>query len=350
MGHSTYFRSMPHPHLPEEPALLALDWGTTSLRAWSLDLNGAILSWTTSGDGLRTVRERATVEGMNLGEAFAGTLAGLRERLGATETPALACGMIGADDGWWSAGRLTLPVPAEAGAFRPAEVPGTCPVVSIVPGLRTAPDATSACDVIRGEEAQVLGALARLGHPAEATLVMPGTHTKWLRVAEGKIVDFTTAMTGELHAALLAATILGDPARHAGMDSAGPAEIESEAFDAGLRHSLSHPGQPLAAGLFSARTRHLTGELAPAAVASYLSGLLIGDETAAMLPAARAFGAPMALCADGPLGGLYQRALSVQGADMPVLQDTALDGLRVVARAWGLLPDVVTPVTSLSSS
>lgn len=330
--------------------MLALDWGTSSLRAWSLDLNGAILSWTTSGDGLRTVRERATVERMNLGEAFAGTLAGLRERLGATETPALACGMIGADDGWSRAGRLTLPVPAEAGAFRPADVPGTCPAVSIVPGLRTDSDATGACDVIRGEETQVLGAVARLGHPAEAILVLPGTHTKWLRVAEGHIVDFTTVMTGELHAALLTATILGDPARHAGAASTGPAQIDSEAFDAGLRHSLSHPGQPLAAGLFSARTRHLAGELAPVAVASYLSGLLIADETATMLPAALDVGAPMALCADGPLGGLYQRALAAQGADMPVLQDTALEGLRVVARAWGLLPDVVAPVTSFPSA
>lgn len=261
----------------------------------------------------------------------------------------LACGMVGADGGWWRAGRLDLPVPAEAGSFRPEAVPGACPAVRIVPGLKTPTDATGASDVIRGEETQVLGALDRLGHPAETTLILPGTHTKWLRVAEGKIVDFTTTMTGELHAALLEATILGDPARHAGPDPVLSPQVQADAFNAGVTHSLSHPGQPFAARLFSARTRYLAGELAPAAVSPYLSGLLIGEETAAMLPAALEFGVPMALCADGPLGGLYQRALLAQGVQVPLFQDTALDGLRAVARAWGLLPTTQLTTTVPSS-
>ncbi|MGO4806814.1 2-dehydro-3-deoxygalactonokinase [Arthrobacter sp. 2MCAF15] len=116
-------------------------------------------------------------------------------------------------------------------------------------GLKTARDATGSCYVIRGEETQVIGALARLGDPADATLILPGTHTKWLRVADGEIADFATVMTGELHAALLDATILGDPVRSA--DAAGVADNESnaEASDSGVAHSLSHPGQPFAARL-----------------------------------------------------------------------------------------------------
>lgn len=336
---------------------MALDWGTSSLRAWSLDRDGAVLSTTTSRDGLRAVGERAAASRMGTAQAFAQTLAALADRLGAPGVPALACGMVGADGGWTTAGRLDLPVPATAAAFEPTTVPDASPAVRIVPGLKTAADATGSCDVIRGEETQVLGALARLGYPADASLILPGTHTKWLRVAGGKIVDFATAMTGELHAALLDATILGDPARRAAADQAaadqaeadcadaagvaGPAdttEADAEAFDAGVAHSLSHPGQPFAARLFSARTRYLSGELAPARISSYLSGLLIGDETAAMLAVALSSGAPMALCADGPLGGLYQRALSAQDVVVPLLEDTALDGLRAVARAWGLLP------------
>jgi 2-dehydro-3-deoxygalactonokinase len=318
---------------------VALDWGTSSLRAWSLDRDGAVLSVTTSRNGLRAVGERATASGTAPANAFTQTLAALADTLGAPGVPALACGMVGADGGWTTAGRLDLPVPAEAGTFQPTTVPDASPAVGIVPGLKTAPDATGSCDVIRGEETQVLGALARLGYPADANLILPGTHTKWLRVADGEIVDFATVMTGELHAALLEATILGDPARRAEANrGAETPHTDFKAFDAGVAHSLSHPDQPFAGRLFSARTRYLSGELAPAGISSYLSGLLIGDETAAMLPGALASGAPLALCADGPLGGLYQRALSAQGATAPLLEDTALDGLRAVARAWGLLP------------
>ncbi|MFI5084481.1 MAG: 2-dehydro-3-deoxygalactonokinase [Actinomycetales bacterium] len=324
---------------PGQPVLVALDWGTSSLRAWSLDRDGAILATTASRDGLRAVSERAAASRTEPAEAFARTLAALSDHMGAPGVPALACGMVGADGGWTTAGRLDLPISAKAEAFRPTAVPDAAPAVGIVPGLRTAPDATGSSDVIRGEETQVLGALARLGDPADANLILPGTHTKWLSVAGGKIVGFATVMTGELHAALLEATILGDPARRAEADR--PAETPQTdflAFDAGVAHSLTHPDQPFAARLFSARTRHLSGELAVASISSYLSGLLIGDETAAMLPGALASGAPLALCADGPLGGLYQRALSAQGAAAPLLEDTALDGLRAAARAWGFLP------------
>lgn len=329
---------MHHTTSPGQPALVALDWGTSSLRAWSLDRDGAVLSVTTSRDGLRAVGAFATASQMDVAQAFARTLATLSDRLGAPGVPALACGMVGADGGWTTAGRLDLPIPAVAGALEPTTVPDASPAVGIVPGLKTAPDATGSSDVIRGEETQVLGALARLGDPGDATLILPGTHTKWLRVSGGEIVDFATVMTGELHAALLDATILGDPVRRAEAAGVPDTASNTEAFDAGVAHSLSHPGQPFAARIFSARTRFLSGELAPARISSYLSGLLIGDETAAMLAGALNSGAPMALCADGPLGGLYQRALSAQGVQVPLLEDTALDGLRTVARAWGLLP------------
>lgn len=339
---------MHHTTSPGQPALVALDWGTSSLRAWSLDRDGSVLSMTTSRDGLRAVGARAAASGMSPAQAFAQTLAKLSDRLGAPGTPALACGMVGAEGGWMTAGRLGLPIPAAAGTFEPTMVPDASPAVGIVPGLKTERDATGSCDVIRGEETQVLGALARLGDPADATLILPGTHTKWLRVAGGEIADFATAMTGELHAALLDATILGDPTRRAAGAALAESEASAEAFDSGVAHSLSHPKQPFAARLFSARTRYLSGELAPAQISSYLSGLLIGDETAAMLGDALTSAAPMALCADGPLGGLYQRALSAQGVLVPLLEDTALDGLRAVARAWGLLP-VTCSATSIPS-
>ncbi|MGG5173877.1 2-dehydro-3-deoxygalactonokinase [Pseudarthrobacter sp. J1763] len=331
---------MHHLESPGQPALVALDWGTSSLRAWSLDQDGTVLSVTTSRDGLRAVGERAITNGHEPAQAFAEALSAVSEQLGASGVPALACGMVGADGGWTTAARLDLPLPADAMALQPTAVLNTSPSVRIVPGLKTSPDATGASDVIRGEETQVLGALARLGNPTEANFILPGTHTKWLQVANGKIVDFATAMTGELHAALLDATILGDPTRSAGKLLRTTSTTDFGAFDSGVTHSLTHPDQPFAARLFSARTRYLSGEIAPSSIPSYLSGLLIGDETAAMLPRTRPdSGVPLALCADGPLGKLYQRALAAQGVHVPLLEDTALDGLRAIARAWGLLPN-----------
>ncbi|MDA2811515.1 2-dehydro-3-deoxygalactonokinase [Nocardiopsis sp. RSe5-2] len=328
---------MQHPHTTPAPALVAADWGTTSLRAWALAPDGAVLGSVRSPHGLRPVTALAAERGVPAGRAFADVLAEVAAGLGADGVPALACGMVGSDGGWSPVPHLRPPLPAVPESFEPHRVPGADPPVWIVPGLRTSPaGASGAPDVIRGEETQVLGALERLGRPEEATLVLPGTHTKWLRVAGGAVTGFTTAMTGEIHAALMEHTILGDPARAAvPTDGGAHPDTTGAAFDAGADHGLAHPERPLAARLFSARTRHLDGEIGAHDVADYVSGLLIADETERMLALTRA--AAVVLCADGALGPRYRRALERQGVRARLLEDTALDGLTALARAFGLL-------------
>jgi 2-dehydro-3-deoxygalactonokinase len=140
--------------------------------------------------------------------------------------------------------------------------------VDIVPGiaLKTA----SAVDVMRGEETQLLGA-ALLGHE-DGWFLLPGTHSKWVRMAEGRVADFATFMTGELfdllgrHGTLAAAA----GAEHAGADAHHP-EAFGQGLQAGADVALSH-------ALFGCRARVVTGALPPEQARSYLSGLLIGAE------------------------------------------------------------------------
>jgi 2-dehydro-3-deoxygalactonokinase len=344
---------MQHPDHASVPVLVAVDWGTTSLRAWALASTGAVLGSTRSNDGLRAVTALAADPAISTSQAFARVLSDVCVRLGVTGLPTLACGMVGSAGGWSTAEQLRIPVPATPEAFGLHRVPDTEHPVWIVPGLRTDPAPGGAADVIRGEETQVLGALARLGHREDVTLVLPGTHSKWVRVADGAIAGFATAMTGELHAALLGHTILGDPARQAvpappparsGTVSQGGSGVDPDAaraaFDAGVEHSLAHPAEPLAARLFTGRTRYLAGSLGAREVSEYVSGLLIGDETERMLAITDAADTTVALCADGSLGPRYRRALERQGVTAEPLEGTALDGLTALARAAGLLTAV----------
>lgn len=329
---------MPHDN---DAALLALDWGTSSLRAWTLTRDGAELATVHRPDGLRSIIARADTERTTVPQAFAAVLRDVRESLDAPGTPALACGMVGADRGWFDAGRVDVPTSVTATALIPEPVPGIAPPLLVVPGLRSRRRPGAGVDVIRGEETQVVGVLSRVPHLGPMTIVLPGTHTKWVQIKDETVHDFSTVMTGELHAALLSATIVGAGTRGRHLDD--------DAFDAGVTTSLQEPGSPLAARLFEGRTRVLAGELAATQVSAYLSGVLIADEVGRALAGGLPIGAPdsLVLCSDGAMGDLYQRVLARLGREVTVLPGSALDGLKAVARAHDLLP---TPVQRPASA
>lgn len=242
-------------------AFLACDWGTTHLRAWVVE------------DGEARVARRFPlgVARHRPGEAAARLRDEVRPALGAEALPAVLCGMIGSNLGWTQVPYLDCPVDAAAFCAALHRAPHSDPPAWIAPGLR-GPGPTAAPDVMRGEETQVFGWLAK--EPARARgrhlLCLPGTHAKWVLVEDGVIVRFVTAMTGELfdvlslHSVLRGETLVDDgPSFFKGVEAAGD-------------------GGALAARLFSARSR-VVGAGAPAAeTASYLSGLLIGAEIAAV--------------------------------------------------------------------
>jgi 2-dehydro-3-deoxygalactonokinase len=236
--------------------------------------------------------------------------------------------MVGSAQGW--AGAAYVPVPADAAALaaalRRCET-GLGRVLHIVPGVCVDGDRP---DVMRGEETQAFGAIVRCGALARrSTLLLPGTHSKWVQVRAGRIESFRTFMTGELYALLAAHSILGRPAREAG------ATPSDDAFDEGL--AAAQGDATLAGLLFSVRSRVLRGAVPAAHSLEYLSGLLIGDELRAALALADR-GAPLALIGESALVARYRRALARFGRDDAVVIEGATPaGLWLVARHAGIV-------------
>jgi 2-dehydro-3-deoxygalactonokinase len=302
-------------------ALIAIDWGTSTARAYRLDGGGRILDQTSAPLGVQQI-------------AAGGFPEALRALLGGTidDVPLLACGMVGSRQGWIEAPYRECPADLAAIAAALTPVPGTR--LAIVPGLLCR-DADGVPDVLRGEETQILGALeGEAGSPAaRRVVVLPGTHSKWARVGAQGIEAFATFLTGELYAVLREHSILGRLAATGG-GSAGAA------FERGVQASLRAEAA-LSRDLFSARTLALTGALAPEGVADYLSGLLLGAEIAAARRWAQRHGVEgqaVTLVGDAALCERYRHALGCAGITAAAgAADAAARGMWRIARHAGLL-------------
>ena len=236
--------------------LVALDWGTSSLRAALLDSDG------------RALEERALPRGILSvapGEFPAVFEAACGDWMRAGSDLALISGMAGSRQGWLEAPYCPCPAGFADIAARLAWVqPGR---VAIVPGLFC--EQQGVPDVMRGEETQVFGALSLLEQGA-GLLVLPGTHSKWVRVEASRIESFATFMTGELFALLRRHSILARTLPEA------DGELDEPAFRRGIEHAMRSGN--LLHSAFSARTLSLFDRLPAAAMPSYLSGLVIGEE------------------------------------------------------------------------
>lgn len=241
-------------------ALIALDWGTSSLRAARLDGDGRVLEERESADGILAVPPGG------FPAAFEGVLQGWPLAPG---TLCLASGMVGSRQGWVEAPYCHGAAGAEDVAARITwvqDAPGGLRL-GIVPGLCT--QRGNAPDVMRGEEVQVFGALDLLGTD-QGLFILPGTHSKWVRVERGRITAFSTFMTGEVYALLRRHSILARSL------PAGDGALDGSAFLRGVLHAR-HAGSLLHAA-FSARTLSLFEQMPAEALPSYLSGLVIGEE------------------------------------------------------------------------
>jgi 2-dehydro-3-deoxygalactonokinase len=291
--------------------LLACDWGTTNLRAWTLDEAGAVVSRAAFPLGVSRLAP---------GEAPARFAAEVRPALSAEGLPAILCGSIGSNLGWATIPYADCPTDVADLAGRLSPVADG---VSIVPGLRCQ-GITGAADILRGEETQVLGWLAlnpnrRQGHHL---LCLPGTHAKWVVVEDGRVVRFVTAMTGELFAILC---------HHSLLKSEAPADDDA-AFDAGV--AAAGAGDALAARLFSARSRVVGGDADAASTPSYHSGLLIGAEVAAVPARLGAEPSNVVLIGDAGLCARYRRALFRFGVESAIFDGES----AAIAGLWALSP------------
>lgn len=289
---------------------IAVDWGTSNLRAWAMGPGGAIAQGE-SPEGMGTL-SRDGFEPALL-RLIAPWLSGDRV------TPVIACGMVGARQGWVEAAYRAVPcAPVSAAAMKVAPTTDSRIRVHIAPGLSQDRPA----DVMRGEETQIAGALA-LNPGFDGVLCLPGTHAKWAQVSAGEVVSFQTFLTGEMFALLSTQSVL----RH-GMAAEG---FDGAAFDDGVADTLSRPND-LAARLFRLRAEGLLHGLSPLAARSRLSGLLIGAELAASKP--YWLGQPVALVGADGLSSAYARALASQGVTARTLPatDCTLAGLSALAK------------------
>lgn len=237
--------------------MIAVDWGTSSLRLYRMDEDGRVRERRRSQHGALASKGR-----------FAEVLA--REIAGWDDRRILMCGMVGARGGWQEAPYLDCPAGnAElAAGMQPLASPALPErELWLMPGLRDIAS-DSAPDVMRGEETQLAALLDTLG--GSHVVCLPGTHSKWVGVRNGRICRIVTAMTGEVYALLRGHSILGQSM------PATDARFDAYAFDAGLQRSAETGG--LLHHLFGVRTAALFGRFGEDALPSYLSGLLIGHE------------------------------------------------------------------------
>ncbi|WP_300556355.1 2-dehydro-3-deoxygalactonokinase [Limnohabitans sp. Rim8] len=238
--------------------LIAIDWGTSSLRGAQLGANGQVLESREFPRGILTVPpgQFETV----LHELFG-------DWLKIPHALCLISGMAGSRQGWQEAPYCPCPAGfAELSQHLLWLQPGR---IALVPGLScSSTDALNTPDVMRGEEVQIFGALQLAGRD-RATLVLPGTHSKWVQVQGGHVAQFQTFMTGEVYALMSQHSILGKT-----MDLQGA--FEATVFLQGI--DQSQRASSVLHHLFAVRTLGLFERLSAAQLPSYLSGLLIGEE------------------------------------------------------------------------
>lgn len=242
---------------------IAIDWGTTHLRAWIMGPDERLIATVQSEDGMG---------GLAPEEFEPALLALVRQHLSADRrTPVICAGMVGARQGWSEAAYLDVPC-APTAVDRCVQAPTTDQRldVRILPGVKQDDPA----DVMRGEETQINGFLRHLPD-FQGVICLPGTHTKWAQVKAGMITSFATFMTGEQFSLLSTVSVL----RHSISDEGW----DEDALFSAVCEAVSHP-EMTAGRLFRLRADSILNDLSGDRARARLSGLLIGQELAAARP------------------------------------------------------------------
>lgn len=303
-----------------ETSWIAVDWGTSNVRAWGLSADNKQVFSATGARGMGTLGPA------EYPAALLELLGDHAEGLG-EGTPVIVCGMAGARQGWREAPYLEVPA-ALADIARTAARPDMADArlaPRILPGLCQRGAAGE--NVMRGEETQLFG-LSALKPGFSGVVCMPGTHSKWVRLAEGRCLGFETAMTGELYEVLRHHSIL----RHSlPGDLEGPER--EQGVSAGMDAGLGAP-ERLTSLLFRTRAASLLSDRGPDWCGGYLSGLLVGAEVAAYRSWRGTV--PVVLIGSERLCRLYAAAIIRDGGESEIVDATevTLSGL-IAAREHG---------------
>jgi 2-dehydro-3-deoxygalactonokinase len=273
--------------------LIALDWGTSNLRASLLGERGRLIERRSAPGGVMAVSDGRFEQALR-------EVCG--DWLGQHDVPLIASGMIGSRQGWREAPYVACPAAARELSRRLTAVPLSdgATTLHIVPGLHCIGD-DGIDDVMRGEETQLWGA----DLPAFSCAVLPGTHSKWAWTgAAGEIVRFQTYMTGELYGLLTRHSILGR------LMAFGQERLAE--FERGARIGLAEHAR-LTHIVFAARTAGLMGRTEPEGLPDFLSGLLVGAEIGAALGTAAARPTQVVLIGEADLCRRYEAGLKLAG-------------------------------------
>ena len=303
---------MPLTTTTHHPQLIAVDWGTSALRA-ALISHGQIVSVRHNDQGILKIPPNG----------FADALAHLcGDWMAHPQALTLISGMAGSAQGWQLAPYMACPSPLQNLTQHLVWVQDR--KVALVPGISC--ELPHAPDVMRGEETQVLGALQLMGC-SDATLILPGTHSKWVMVKNQCVIRFHTFMTGECFSLLRQHSILGRTLTTTQPDPSQADALDEPFFDQGVELALT--GASLLHTVFSVRTLSLMDRLRPSQGLAYLSGLLIGEELRAQ---ERLLDGPLLVVANLVLQKRYQRALALRGLSCQTLGDEATwQGLQCLA-------------------
>ena len=294
-------------------SFIAIDWGTTSFRAYHVDSDGAVINEVSAAEGILSVKDGKFDEA-------------LESQIGAWDKslPILGSGMITSRQGWIE--RPYLDCPASAADLANAlHVHKTEQgrTIHFATGLHYA-SATTPHDVMRSEETQVFGSLDK----GATHFVTPGTHSKWVDVTDGRITKFATYMTGEVYSVLRQHTILGRL-------------ITSDADDAtsflkGAKAAFADPTGFLH-NIFATRTLGLFNDLSGDELASYLSGVVIGTEVAHAVRH-HSKNVKYVVLASPKIGVRYVRAMEAAGLEVSYGNPQAIvKGLREIGRLGGVI-------------
>lgn len=292
---------------------IALDWGTTSFRAYLVNGDGTVAREFADKEGILAVKDgafEATLEKH---------LAGWDVNL-----PVIASGMITSRQGWVELPYVECPAgPEDLARAMHSLTLASGRKVHFMTGLHLTGGSLQH-DVMRSEETQVFGSL----QSGASHFVTPGTHSKWIDVVDGRITSFATYVTGEMFAAIRNHTILGRLMNGDATDDAAFLQGVEKAFadPAGLLHSL-----------FSVRSRGLFNDIAAEKLSSYLSGIVVGSEVAhALLSRDRSAG--YVVLASPGIGGRYLLAMQAAGVSVEMGDPLSIvHGEAVVAQQAGLI-------------
>ena len=311
----------------EAARLIGLDWGTTHARSYLLapGTGAPQLLDQRAGDGILSV----SPDDPDRDAAFNAILRTLVAdwQQASPGLPMIACGMVGAAQGWREASYRSLPTPlAGDGGMTMVDTDfGALPIIAGVKKSR--PNA----DVIRGEETQLAGLVPELAAGRTTLVVMPGTHTKWAQVRDGVLLDFDTAMSGELFALLADRSMVG---------RAGAPPEPGQDWRTGFDWGLDRAGHTdaLAFAAFVIRSSVLDAQLPASQVRDAISGLLIGSEVADRATKLDLASMPIVLVGGAELTGRYQRALARHGVSATLApDDVTIRGLWRSAVGAGLV-------------